>query len=201
MKRISKALNSFRKKFILYIIKIMEKIIRYLKNVLDAEENKVEEDSNESEKFTSTFDKQIYKDSILKPNEKYYLMCLITSINMNNNCIEISLTNLMQLFNCKKKSQVTTKLKDLEEKGVIKKISGGTNEVNKYIILKYVQNSIRNEKVEVEDDKEDSRKGTSDSFDTGIEALDIINKNITHYKKGIDINIKYINDILNSRDK
>lgn len=72
MKRISKALNSFRKKFILSIIKVMEKIIRYLKNVLGDEECKVEEDSNESEKFTSTVDRQIYKDSILKPNEKYY---------------------------------------------------------------------------------------------------------------------------------
>lgn len=123
---------------------------------------------------------------------------IIENINMNNNCIEISLTKLMQLFNCKKKSQVTTKLKDLEEKGVIKKVPGGVNEVNKYIILKYVQSSIRNEKVEVEGD---SRKGTSDSFATGIEALDIINKNISHYKKGIDNNIKYINDTLNSRDK
>lgn len=198
-KKISSCINTIIHNVILCIIAIMEKIIEYLKEI-SVNEYKKEIEENREKEFVSTVDKKIYKDTILKANERYYLMCMIENINMNNNCIEISLTELMKLFDCKKKSQVTTKLKDLEEKGAIKKFSFGGNEINKYMILKYVENSVRSEKIEVKDDKEHIKKDTSDTFATSIESLDIINKNISYYKEGININLRYIKEHLNKNN-
>lgn len=193
------------------LIQLLKKLINILEKRLEVEGSEILQENNKGNgKFAERVDWSISSDKELKPNEKYYLIELINNINIGNNCAELSYSELMILFNCKRKSHVIDKIRDLQNKGVIYVLVGNNKEKNKYIILKhlYLENMLEGNEEML------SKNMTSDNFvttemnrvlDDGAgfntkslehkEVMDIIINNLEHYSKGIKINEEYLRKV------
>lgn len=180
---------------------------------IDIELNNIsnyEDEEKTKEKYEENYNrvdiKAIFNDKTLTDKERIYLIKLIANINREMNCVDMSISQLMNLFNNKNKTHVLDKIDDLENAGVIKKIS--SKKGNKYYILKHVKEVSSS----VNDNKESLKNDTSINSDTfkckeiemknvDKEIMDLVVNNINHFKKGLDWNQKYLNNMVLKNNK
>lgn len=180
---------------------------------IDIELNNIsnyEDEEKTKEKYEENYNrvdiKAIFNDKTLTDKERIYLIKLIANINREMNCVDMSISQLMNLFNNKNKTHVLDKIDDLENAGVIKKIS--SKKGNKYYILKHVKVVSSS----VNDNKESLKNDTSINSDTfkckeiemknvDKEIMDLVVNNINHFKKGLDWNQKYLNNMVLKNNK
>lgn len=175
----------------------------------DTESNDINEFIYE-EKYDENYNridiKAICEDRTITPIEKIYLIQLIANINVADNCVKMSLDELVNLFSNKNRNQVTKKMQDLERAGVIKIIH--TNKGNIYYVLKY----IKEIKYECRENNESIRNDTSITSDTfkfkeiegervNNEIVDLILNNISYFKKGLDWNENYLSEVVLKSNK
>lgn len=189
--------------------KYIEEIISYIVDLeIDIECNNIsnyvdeeEVKENYQENYNRADIRAIFNDKKLTDKERIYLIKLIANINREMNCVDMSISQLMNLFNSKNKTQVLKKIDDLENAGVIKKIS--SKKGNKYYILKHVKVVSSS----VNDNKESLKNDTSINSDTfkykeiqreniDNEIFNVVVNNINNFKKGLEWNQEYLNNMV-----
>lgn len=175
----------------------------------DIESNYIKESVDEekyNEDYSKVDIKSICKDTTITPIEKIYLIQLIANINVDKNCVKMSMDELVSLFNNKNRNQVTKKIHYLEKMGAIKIIH--TNKGNRYYILKH----IKGVKPKVNNSGESIRNDTSIISDTlkckeiekenaDDEIIKLLIKNIKYFQKGVDWNEKYLRKVTLEKNK
>ena len=169
---------------------------KYVEDIISAmidldnyiEINDIYTDKEKNDENYSRVDiKALCKDLTIKDIEKVYLIKLIANINLGNNGVEISMSELEILFNNKNRNQINKKLKDLEIAGAIRIVSNSKG--NRYYILKHVKSSIYKNQYNCESIKNDTSiisdtvksKEIINKKDKNL-LVNIINKNIKYFK-------------------
>lgn len=203
-------------KVLLLLKKIIELLINRISKDDKAEESSKVEESNKKEEINKSDYKAkdnygradieaICEDLSLKPTEKLYLIQLIANSNIADNCIEITIDQLMNLFKNNNRNQVVKKMNDLERGGVIKKIH--CKKSNRYFILKYIK-TISSEATGAAIVKNDTSINSNTvkckeiiTEEDKVTLTKVVIENIRCFKKGIDLNEKYLGEIMLKSNK
>lgn len=161
------------------------------------ESNNIYIEEKYNENYSRVDIKALCKDSTIKDIEKIYLIKLIANINLENNGVKISISDLETLLNNKNRNQINKKLADLQVAGAIRIVPNSKG--NRYYILKHVKDSIYKNQYNCESIKNDTSITSDTSKCKEIEKkkvndeiINLLNNNIKYCRKGLSWNQKYL---------